>query len=624
MFKNKFAILGVAFLLAGSHAAFSQSDSLQTPDKSVKQVDELVIGKKVKITDSIESELPAVADVSLKAIFPGSITVMDKRDSIEFQIIPESDSVIAARIKHLENIMPMPYNAHVKKYVDYFLYKRPNFVKQMLERKELYFPVFEKYLVKYNIPDEMKYLALLESGLNPKAVSRAKAIGMWQFMTPTGKEFGLKINNYVDERMDVEKSTDASFRYMNWLYDYLKGDWELVLAAYNSGPGRVRRAIRRSGGETDYWKLHNYIPRDTRSYVPQWAALNYLMNYSAEHGIFPDYNVTYYPEPTESLILNGPLNLASFAELNYLDLEKFKRLNPKFTKDDIPSYARNLEIIIPLDTYAYYEENKSCILDLASVLSVPGSDVTVLSDANGYYHYEKKSVKKYYRVRSGDYLGKIASRNGVGVSSLKKWNRLRSNTIQKGQRLVYYKKQNIKVYDGPLEIKAVSEETTLAATNPDEQRSNVKVVNETTTAQPTVASNAPDIINVVSDTRSTGTYKNVSKTVKRYHFIKNGENLTTIARKRGVSGSKLREWNNLRSSKIMKGQRLAFYTTITERVYDKVESDDRGGVLVHTVQKGDTLWAISKKYGYSIAELKRLNGITSNTVKVGQKIKVRA
>ncbi|MFT4734886.1 MAG: membrane-bound lytic murein transglycosylase D [Arcticibacterium sp.] len=619
MFKHKLAIIGIALLLAGTQSSFSQTDSLHNPSVTIKKVDQIVIGIKTIKTDSNTQKIIDPTTVSHLAVFPGSITVMDMRDSVEFQIIPESDSVIASRIRRLENIMPMPYNEDVKKYVDYFLYKRPSFIKQMLERKELYFPVFEKYLVKHGIPDEMKYLALLESGLDPKATSHAKAVGLWQFMSPTGKEYGLKINGYMDERMHIEKSTEASFKYLTWLHKYFH-DWELALASYNTGPGNLRRAIRKSG-KTDYWELHNYIHRDTRAYVPQWAALNYLMNYSAEHGIFPDYNLIYYPQPTEDLVVNGPLNLVSFAELNYLDLETLKRLNPHITSDNIPSYARNLELKLPLDTYAYFKENQSCILDLASALSVPSLDVDVHSDSKGYYHYERKSIKEYHRVRSGEYLGKIASRYGVGVSSLKRWNGLRSNTIQKGQRLVYYKKRNIKVYDGPLDVKEAPKATLASKTS--EQRSNVKVVSNVKTP-PTAETKAPEVINVVSDTRSTGTYKNVSKTVKRYHFITNGENLTTISIKRGVTISDLRKWNNLKSSNIMKGQRLAFYTTITEKVYDNVEAVEKNSILVYIVQKGDTLWAISKKYGYSVAEIKRLNGFTDNKVKVGQKIKVKA
>jgi len=252
----------VLVLLLLPVSGFSQKDFNQNSTLSIKQVDELRIGNKPEI-NKIELDNPEVLQVKLS---PSTLTVVDSRDNNEFHIIPADDEVIAQRIKGLENIMPMPYNEHVKKYVDYFLYQRPNFIKQMLERKEFYFPIFEEYLAKYGIPDEMKYLALLESGLNPTAVSHAKAVGLWQFMAPTGNEYGLKITDYMDERMHIEKSTEASFRYLTWLHNYFH-DWELALASYNTGPGNMRRAIRKSGGETDYWQLHEYIHRDTRAYV---------------------------------------------------------------------------------------------------------------------------------------------------------------------------------------------------------------------------------------------------------------------------------------------------------------------------------------------------------------------
>lgn len=602
MSKINSTTLAVVITLLTATTGFSQSDSIKNAIVPVKQI---VIGNKPDKEIKV-SEPDAL--VETKAVFPGSITVVDKRDSAVFQIIPADEDVIASRVEGLENIMPMPYNEHVKKYIDYFLYKRPSFVKEMLEKKEFYFPVFERHLAQQGIPDEMKYLALLESGLEPTIMSHAKAVGLWQFMSPTAREYGLKINNYMDERMHIEKSTEASFRYLTWLHNYFH-DWELALASYNTGPGNLRRAIRRSG-KTDYWALHNYIHRDTRAYVPQWAALNYLMNYSAEHGIFPDPEKMMYPVATENLLLNGPLNLEKFAELNYLDLKTIKTLNPHITNNDIPSYAKNLEIKIPQTTYAYFEDNKNCILDLASVLSDPADDIASLTDSKGTYHIERKNVKKYYRVRSGDYLGKIASRNGVRVSDLKRWNNLRSNTIRKGQRLVFYKKQSTRVYDVIEPVKTETKEENKpvlakATTAPKEERTNVKVVSEETT-------------------KAAPTYTTVKKSVKRYHFVKRGDNLTHIARAHGTSISKLKDWNNLRSNDIQKGQRLVYYTTITEKVYDNVKVADDGTILVHTVQAGDTLWAISKKYGYSIEQIKKLNGMSGNTVKVGQKIKVKA
>lgn len=605
--KIKFTIAHAFIAFLVPILGFPQTDSLQNSIISVRQV---VIGNKP--TQKTE----AVVKDSVKAKFPGFITVVDARDNVEFQIIPADDELIEERFKGLQNIMPMPYNEHVKKYVDYFLYKRPNFVKQMLERKEFYFPIFEQYLAKHGIPDEMKYLALLESGLNPTAVSHAKAVGLWQFMSPTGREYGLKINDYMDERMHIEKSTEASFRYLTWLYNYFH-DWELALASYNTGPGNLRRAIRKSGGKTDYWELHNYIHRDTRAYVPQWEALNYLMNYSAEHGIFPDYSKTVFPVATENLLLDGPLNLETFAALNYLDLETLKLHNPHLTKNDIPSHARNIEIRLPLENYAYFTANRSCILDSACILAVPVQEIASITNEYGTYHIERKQVKEYYKVRSGDYLGKIASNNGVSISQVKKWNNMRSNTVMKGQRLVLYKTESVKVFDAPSEVKtAAIAKTTVSSTT---ERSNVKVLNSNNKS---VASNSEEEINVIKDTKSNNTFQNVTKTVKSYHYVKSGDNLTTLSRQYNTSINKLKEWNNLSTNVIQKGQRLAYYTTIAEKVYDNLAAN-KNTIKIHTVQPGDTLWAISQKYGYTMSEIKKLNGMTNNTVKIGQKIKVK-
>lgn len=614
--KSKTFALVTVLSFASSSLAFSQASAPLNPSSTVKQVNEIVIGKKA---DHPKEVLPEkkVEVATQKAVYPGSIKVVDIRDNIDFQIIPEDDEVIAARIKRLENIMPMPYNEHVKKYIDYFLYKRPNFVKQMLEKKEFYFPVFEKYLAKHGIPDEMKYLSLLESGLNPTAVSHAKAVGLWQFMSPTGREYGLTINNFMDERMHIEKSTDASFRYLTWLYNYFN-DWELALASYNTGPGNIRRAIRKSG-QTDYWSLHNYIHRDTRAYVPQWAALNYLMNYSAEHGIFRDEANTIYPVLTENLLLNGPLNLASFASLNYLDYEILKRLNPHMTKDEIPSYAKNIEIKIPRDTYAYFEANKKCILDSASILEMPSNNIaSVTDDKGGSYHIEKKSVKAYHRVRSGEYLGSIATKHGVGVSELKKWNNLRSSTIQKGQKLAYYKTESIRIYDAPA-AEVVTQSAAKVTLASNLERSNVKVVKE----EPSSKTVKEEAVNIVSDTRSKDSYKMVTKTVKKYHSVRSGENLTDLARKYDTSIAKLMQWNDMKSTKLLKGKKLVYYVTVSEKVFDNGEESNEG-IKTYTVQAGDTLWNISQRYGYSVDEIKKLNGMSDNNVKVGQKLKVKA
>ena len=532
--------------------------------------------------------------------------IVDIRDKQEFQIIRVPEYIIEERLKGLENVMPMPYNEHVQKYIDYFLFKRPSFVKEMLEKSQRYFPVFEEYLVKHGIPAEMKYLALLESGLDPNAVSRANAVGMWQFMSFTGKEMGLKINEYLDERRHVEKSTNASFIYLTQLYKQFD-DWQLALAAYNSGPGRVKRAIRRSG-ITDYWNLHNFLPSDTRAYVPQWEALNYLMNYSAEHGIFPDESKVQKPIEVETMLLSGHLDLKVFSELNCMTLEEFKDLNPHLIKDEIPSYATNVEIHFPRVKYPYFAANREVILDSASKINKP-SFVDPSSDLP--YHLEYVTTTKYHKVRRGEHLNSISTKYGVRVSDLKAWNNLRSSKILVGQRLAIKVKETKKIYhEENTSTEGVASKETEKTTEENHSYSNVKI-----------ASNAKseEAINVVSDHRvNAAGEKKVTKTVKKYYKVKRGDNLTVIATRLGVSVGDMKRWNNLKDANdIYYGFNLIYFKTMNE-----IESTTPK-VEVYTVQRGDTLWSIAQRYpNVSMEQIKKLNNLNGNTVKIGQKLKI--
>ncbi|SOE20657.1 membrane-bound lytic murein transglycosylase D [Spirosomataceae bacterium TFI 002] len=630
---KKIYVLGALCTSLASFQAIAQDNQ-----RSIQNVESIVIGKpatkqtvaKPAITQP-ETQVVAKPEVQVvspkpkvvkEVITPSTSTqtihVVDARDNLEYDVIVETNDVIKERLEGLENIMPMPYNESVQKYIDYFLYKRPSFTREMLEKKERYFPVFDKYLVKHNIPNEMKYLALLESGLNPKAKSHASAVGMWQFMTPTGREMGLTINDFMDERMDVEKSTDASFRYLTQLYKRFD-DWQLALAAYNSGPGRISRAIRRSG-HTDYWSLHNFIPSDTRAYVPQWQALNYLMNYAAEHGIFPDYNKVLYPHQVETLLVNGYLNLETFAKLNNFSLEKLQDMNPHLTKNEIPAYAKNIELNFPSEHYAYFEGRRASILDSSSRLPAARIYNDVASN-DGPYHIEYVTSKKYHTVRSGDHLSKIADNYGVSIADLKRWNNLRSSKILRGQKLAVHVKQSKKIYHNE---NSDEEETVVASNTPSKttkeapaasaQRTNVKV-----------ASNRSSEVNVIEDLKPNNEgAKNVTKTIKKYHKVRKGEALGTIAERLDVGQSELKKWNNIRNANDIKyGQSLVYYQTVTEKVY--TSNTQKRSSIVHVVEKGDTLWNIAAKYpDVSIDEIKRLNNLSSNTVKVGQKLKLKS
>lgn len=493
--------------------------------------------------------------------YPYATQVKDVRTGEYFTVYVEDPQLVEKRLKAIENIMPMVYNESVQNYINYFLNKRPSFTKEMLEIKQNYFPIFEKYLAQNGMPDELKYLSILESGLNPKAISRSKAVGLWQFMTVTGREMGLTIDEYIDERMNIEKSTDAACKYLKRLYN-IYGDWDLALASYNTGPGRIKRVIR-SSGFSNYWDLHPYIHPDTRAYVPQFIALNYLMNYPVEHGIVAA-KTEKQPEAAK-LYINGYLDLRTLADLGGMDLEKIKKLNPHIKKNVLPDYVRNYELKIPAENFAYIESNKTFILDSAS---------------------RRKNYSPATLVEAGNETI-LASNSGSSTTPVQ----TSGNAVQ--------------MEDGSFVIgrKVVAAEVN-GPEYEEEAESNER------------------------ETRTTS----LTKRVKKYHKVKRGEFLNKIAARYDVRMNDIKKWNNKRSSKVISGERLVIYVTETQKVKSQSiaknenhgKSSEKIKAVYHTVQPGDTLWNISQRYdGASIDDIKKMNNLSGNTVRVGQKIKVR-
>jgi membrane-bound lytic murein transglycosylase D len=352
----------------------------------------------------------------------------------ELEYIPGDDhpSLIEDRLRCLEKNMPLHYNDKIHAFINYFTIRDREYTKMVMRRKNLYFPLFEKYLAKYGLPDELKYLSIIESGLNPRAVSRVRAVGLWQFMSATGRYYGLSNNWYIDERMDPEKSTDAACRYLRDLYGMFK-DWELALAAYNTGPGNVRKAIRRSGYKDTFWDIYPHLPRETRAYVPQFVAMIYTMNYLDEHN--------FYAEGEEMLVVadtvhvNKFLNFETFAALTDVCLEDLHKLNPSILHGALPQTGKQYTIRVPLAAREKLEANRVAILDSASRVGRQQMEMLAKSNVETY-----GNGKMVYKVRSGDVLGSIAIRHGVSVTQLKKWNNLRTSRINVGQRLTIYQK----------------------------------------------------------------------------------------------------------------------------------------------------------------------------------------
>lgn len=349
-----------------------------------------------------------------------------------YDYVPDASyELIEDRLSCLKTSIPLNFNSKVKSFVDYFTIRDREYTKMILRRKEIYFPLFEHYLKKHNMPDELKYLAVVESGLNPKAISRVGATGLWQFMGPTGRMYKLNQNQFIDERMDPHKATEAACLYLKDLYRMFD-DWELALAAYNSGPGNVRKAIRKSGYKKGFWAIYDNLLKETRSYVPQFVAVIYALNHASEHNLYIE-NSNEFPIEADTILINQSLALKALAEQLNVCQEDLERLNPEIKRGLLPDNIKNYPLRVPVDKREYLVLNRSLILDS---LGRPGKQeveliAKVADQPSGSYGKEKI----VHKVRSGDALGKIAAKYNVSLNEIKKWNNLSSNIIRPGQNI---------------------------------------------------------------------------------------------------------------------------------------------------------------------------------------------
>lgn len=353
--------------------------------------------------------------------------------------IPVYDSIVyAKRFAKINAQSPfsLVYNDVVKAYVNLYAKRRKKTTGRMLGLAPVYFPIFEEHLDKHNLPLELKYLPIVESALNPKAKSRVGATGLWQFMYATGKMYGLEVTSYYDERSDVYKATDAACRFLKDLYN-MYHDWDLVLAAYNAGPGNVNKAIRRSGGKKTYWEIRPYLPRETQGYVPAFIAVNYVMNYAKEHNIYPiEPDITCLKVDTVNVKQHlSFVQLSSFLEL---PVEYIAYLNPSYKHDFIPNTQTANTLCLPADKIGIFLMNEKTIYALKTQQDIKDSIAAAQNIDN---IDEKRSGNEIiYTVRSGDFLGKIAEKYHCRVSQIKDWNNLYSDRLNVGQKLKLYPK----------------------------------------------------------------------------------------------------------------------------------------------------------------------------------------
>ena len=405
--------------------------------------EEVAMAEEQALAEREDSALIAV-EADLKV--PYSTTVFDDElinwtlswlDTTLCDFTPDTmalpDSVYIRRLQAMPRVMEMTYNSYVRAQIERYTIRNPRHLAALRRLTDYYFPIFEDALSRHGIPDELKYLAVIESALNATAHSRVGAAGLWQFMPSTGKLLGLEVNSLVDERYDTHKATDAACRYLKSLYS-IYHDWTLVIAAYNCGPGNVNKAIHRSGGKHDFYSIFPYLPRETRSYVPIFVAANYSLYYADEHGICKG-DIDLFSQPTDTITTDRRLHFKQVADVLNIPITSLRRLNPQYTKDILPG-GKPYSLILPSQAtagfiqlsdsiFAYKADslinNRKATIDLAQKTAIDGS--------------YRSGNTTYYKIKKGDTLGGIAKRYHCTVKQLQKWNNLKSTNIQIGKTL---------------------------------------------------------------------------------------------------------------------------------------------------------------------------------------------
>ncbi len=578
--------------------------------------------------------------------------------------------LLKERLKLMDEKSPfnIEYNEGLENIIKSFLKNRKKSYERLMGISQYYFPIFEEAMAKYNVPLEIKYLAIVESALNPKAVSRVGATGLWQFMYETGKQYKLDINSYVDERSDALKASDAAARYMANMYKIF-GDWDLVLASYNSGAGNVAKAIRRSGGHQNFWNIKKQLPRETQGYVPAFLATMYIFEYHKEHGIVPNKAVVNH-FATDTIAVKTKISFKQIADLLDMPIEQIEFLNPSYKMKVIPYVTNQTHFLcLPKDKiaiftsnedkmYAYvnYEDSKRERPFVAKprmkiskdTLSIQPNNESALAETNTVTR--KVSKTKIHTVKRGDNLSDIAEKYDVALSDVKKWNNLKSNKVQAGRKLKIITEQRIAVAEKRQPAKAIvkepkSESTTEKAVATTEyvvkegdnltkiakenklyvadikkwnnlKDSNVKLGDKLKLAAPT---------EVVANDESVADTKSTTETI--FYTVKKGDNLSLIADKNKVTMTDLKQWNDLKSSTVKVGEKLKIEKTV-EVVAEVTKTDAKKKNKYTTqksyiVEKGDSLFIISQKHKTTVAEIKKLNGLKDENIQPGMKLMIK-
>ena len=462
-----------------------------------------------------------------------------------------SDAEYKARLKKINNLIELPYNNIVRGFIEVYTVKKRKQVEIMLGLSEYYFPIFEEILDAKKMPTGLKYLPVIESALNPKAVSPMGASGLWQFMYRTGKMYDLEVTPYVDYRNDPVKATYAAAAFLKDLYDMFH-DWNLVLAAYNCGPGNVNKAIKRAGGKKNYWDIYNYLPKETRGYVPAFIAATYAMTYYKEHNLSPI--KVQIPLAVDTIMVNKEIHFQQIADVLEVDIKMIRNMNPQYRIDIIPAISKSFPLKLPFDKAMKFIELKDSIYnykrgDFFMIESAQTSGTsTVKPDLLSNTSTEKIPIR--YTVKSNDNLQLIAGWYNVTITQLKSWNHLKKTSLLKGQQLTLYVPRNKLVYYKKINTMSLAEKKKLSFA-----KSEASIQGQ------------PIETNVVKEQTSTTTETQVkpeetAKTSEKteefiYHIVKSGETLFKISQKYGVKYQDIMEINNIKNANsLLKGQKL--------------------------------------------------------------------
>ncbi|WP_395075255.1 LysM peptidoglycan-binding domain-containing protein [Flavobacterium sp.] len=663
MINKKFTLF---LLLFTTHFFYAQvvtlQDSVKIPQVKISFLDSIkgsfVNYKSCDKTDDLWAKELCNLDLYTELI--KDIETINPDTPVDYEL---STEVFKERLRLLDekSAFNIEYNVGLENIVKSFLKNRRRSYERLMGLSQYYFPIFEEAMAKYNIPLEIKYLAVVESALKPKAVSRMGATGLWQFMYHTGKQYKLNIDTYVDERSDVLKASDAAARYMKGMYEIFN-DWDLVLASYNSGAGNVSKAIRRSGGLTNYWNIKKNLPRETQGYVPAFIATMYIFEYHKEHGIKPEKPlINHYA--TDTVAIQKQMTFKQISDLLDIPVAEIEYLNPSYKRNVVPGKTNTINFLrLPVNKVALFTSNESKMYAYANYEFNKREKVIVrtkkikdtiqknISIDNALAGNTTNPKNQYYKVKRGDHLGDIAQKYGVTMSDIKRWNNMRNNTVQLGRRLKIQTEQEIvevqkpetlvaevkkitskesKIELASLKQNNISKEYTVQAGDnlfsiARENKINVTDLKRwNNLAEEANNVYTGDVLKVSGDSSAKLETVIVSKPKTIYYTVQKGDNLSEIATKNNVSMSDLKDWNNLKDSNVRLGEKLKIETTsnaVAEK--SKKESSNTEKTKTYTVKRGDSLFSISLKHNTTVSQIKKLNGGKLEKLLPGMKIKI--